>query len=601
MASRNRRNRRRAQAAGAATPNATLEGPTQVEPKSRATADYQTVKAPRSGRPDPVVAADLPSLLSGGRAATADARLDYLAGGGGVFPLAGQTILAKPGDDLSRDLGQQIYETMLYDPTVWSAMLLLWTMVLGGELQLVPAFKEEPGEASDPNSEQGQKIARAKYWADFCEQNLDRIDRPFKQVLWDLGVFGFTYGTKIAEKVCEPGEGDYDGMLVLKAIKVKPNSAWNYVVDPYGDIVAVRGLIYGGGLADLPPEKFVIFTWMSRDRDPRGRSGLRSAYNGWNLKINGWPKYYTYIDLFANPIPVGITAENATDEPARDDSGNVISGTFTPTQALSWALSRIGNGRCLAVRAGTQIIIVQAQGDGEAFDNYFDRCDREILKGMLTSPRGTMEAEHGSKADSETASGNIQGVAQYGREMISTLVRDQLCHWLIELNAGKDEADEYCPEVDMGQVGQNDIAQAGTGLAALGYAVDQTQWPALDARYGLKVRNIQDLAIQALQEEGSATVASAPGGVAPGEAAEGAAGHDEGEPTASPQITKAGLRPNPKGFERTSGSKRAPLPKSPTKQDLASVGVAGSTAGFREEGGDDSIDPFALPALSSWH
>ena len=479
--------------------------------------------------PSPVeIVGPLPdTLLGDGRPPRADVTREYLASGGMVFPLVGQLVLAHDVDDLSRDLGIQVYEAMLNDPTVASACNVLWTGILAGEFQIVPAVR--PGseqELTDPSTETTQptlpmrvqmrqrggnaadpkNYALALEIAEFCRRQIDRLNRPIKQIMMEF-LSGMALGTKLAEKVFEPGTGVDDGKIVIHTIRHKRNAAWSFIIDPFGDVVAVRGLVVGGTLQDMPPAKFMFFSWLPTDSDPRGHSILRPAYNAWNLKINTWAKYYKYLDKFGTPTVVGIAAADAPDEPqlnpttlpagpqvAPTTTLPVATGTMlTPTEAMFYMLQRLESGSVAAIRSGSDIKFIQAVGNGEAFKNAFDLYKHEILEGILLSARATTEARYGSKKDSESALDVVARLIEFGRSASETMLEDQLFHQLVELNWGKEVADLYTPSVSFGEVEQQDIAMVAQSYASLGYMTSPSQWSAIDAKLGLPVRNRADL------------------------------------------------------------------------------------------------------------
>lgn len=446
------------------------------------------------------------TLQGGGQLPRADATQEYLASGGSAFPLVGQVILSHTVDDLTRDLGIQVYEIMLNDPTVASACNVLWTGILAGEFQILPAVRPgdeqelaAPGEKpKTPERVQTRKrfkgkagekdYALAHEIAEFCRRQVDRQERPIKQITMEF-LEGMAVGTKLAEKVYDQGTGEDEGKVVLKRVRHKRNAAWAFVINPYGDIVAIQGLVVGGQIENLPPQKFMLFAWLPQNGDPRGRSILRPAYNGWNLKINTWPKYLKYLDIFGSPTIVGIAAPDAPNEPELDSIGNPTGKQFTPTQAMFSQLQRMGSASVAAIRAGSDVKFIQAVGNGEAFKNAFDLFKHEILEGILLSARATKEAKYGSKKDSESALDVVAKLIEFGRGTAEQMWEDQCFHQLVEMNWGKEVADLYTPNVSFGEVEQQDVADVAEAYSKLGYQLSPAQWPTVDAKLGMPVRD----------------------------------------------------------------------------------------------------------------
>jgi hypothetical protein len=454
---------------------------------------------PTSGNGTPAKAfleAPVPDvLLEQGRRPKVDPVREYIAGGGGGFPLVGQQVLAKGVDDLSRDLGLNVYEAMLHDSTVASAVAILITGVLSGEFQLLPAIRADATEIVEPGSDRERDINLAQEIRDFCQRNIDRLNQPIKMICHEL-LYAMVLGCKLAEKVFEQGEGEDADKLVLKIVRTKRNAAWEFVVEPTGDVVAIRAMTFDLGQRDLPPEKFLIVSWMPRDGDPRGRSILRPAYNGWNLKINLFKHYNKYLEKFGCPTIIGVTSPDARDEVELTDNGVPTGRMITPTEAMAQMLARLDGGSYAAVPYGASIHPIQPNNNGNAFLQAFQLFKTEILEAILITSRSVMPARHSSKADSETAQDTVGQILLYGREMLEDVFHDQLFWQLVMINYGKDKADLYTPHVSLGAVEHQDIATVAVAYHAIGYAIDPMQLPAIDAKLGLPVRKPSELTIE---------------------------------------------------------------------------------------------------------
>lgn len=433
------------------------------------------------------------TLYLGGARPTADARNDYLAGGSVGFPLQGQVELARACDDISRDLGFEVYDAMMQDPTVASAVFVGVSAALAGKFSVVPRHDVQPGESlADLTAEQRQDIKDSAWATAFLERQVLRQKRPIKSNAFEMLYDGLGHGTKLAEIVLEEGDGVDAGLACLKHLRVKRHKAWSYVVDPYGEAVAIRGTTEGGAIVDLPPQKFMIFVWMPRDGDPRGRSLLRPAYNGWNLKLNSWKKLYTYLDRFGNPITVGTVAPDAPSEPEVNDRGVETGVTVTATQAMGSQLNRLEGGSWIALRNGATVQIFGPAGNGEAFLSAIQMFKHEILEGILMTARATLEAEHGSKADSQEAGHVVARLIAMIRDSAEAMYERGLFRFLLEINRGKEFADRHTPHCSFGDVEMKDVEKVLTAFTAAGYVIDPGHMPHLDARWGLVPRKLKD-------------------------------------------------------------------------------------------------------------
>lgn len=432
------------------------------------------------------------NLLGMGLYPSTDARLEYMAGGGPGFPLIGQINLSNACDDLTQDLGVDVYEVMLNDPTVASAFFVLATAILNGKFQVIPRFQLQPGEElAALKGSAREDIENSTWAANFIDFNIQRQPRPIKSTSFEM-LYALAFGCKLAEKVFEEATFEGEDVVALKRLRTKQNKAWSYVVTPYGDLVGIRGVIVGGGIVDFPPDKFMIHTWMPQDGDPRGRSILRAAYNGWNLKINSWPKLYKYLDRFGSPIAVATLPENAPDEPLTNERGAPVGAPVPATQAMGNALARLEGGSWMVMRNGADFNLYAPTTNGEAFLHAIDIFKHEILEGILMTARATLEAEHGSKADTQEAHHVVARLIGLGRTSEEGMYEHQLFHHLLFLNRGKDFADRYTPHCSTGEVEAKDIEKVLTAFVGAGYVLDPGHYPFLDATFGLKPRKIKD-------------------------------------------------------------------------------------------------------------
>jgi hypothetical protein len=202
---------------------------------------------------------------------------------------------------LSQQFGADIYDRMSDDSKVASAINWLKLSTLAQGVRVVPTEQDEEEEGYN----ESQEIA------DFCKENLERIEPPIKQVCWsllDAVISGYKVAEQTYEYVTEPGG---DVKTYLKSIKVKPRNVTAFVVDAFQNLKAILGLIPGGGMGSVIPQglmafgpgttgsskytpsnlidrkKFLVFTHRPKDMDPRGTSALRPAYAPWWLKQQG--------------------------------------------------------------------------------------------------------------------------------------------------------------------------------------------------------------------------------------------------------------------------------------------------------------------------
>ena len=419
----------------------------------------------------------------------------YVAGGYGFLQRNIPQVLPWMVDDITRDFGPEVYDAMHTDAMVGSTFRLWKMQVLANDVQLMAAVQPSPDRLSPlaretwtPDEVLAQEIL------EFCQRSTDRCQTPIKTVFSEM-LDCARLGNKMAEKLHEPGEagGPDAGRIILKDIKVKPRWSWLFVADVFLDLVGI--LCFDpqvGGFVIIPRDKFMITTWQMENNDPRGTSLYRQAYRPWNFKQSLYPEYYKGLSQFGTPSIVGFTPPEAeSDEyPQIDDKGKEIPNApkVTAQTAQVQALQAWRNGCVVSFPADAKVQVEWPQGNGEPFLKGFDWLDRQIVYGILGSTRDTMEAEHGSKADSEISQDKVGNQIKTGREMIETAYRNDVLKPLVVANWNKDIAERFTPTVSLGDVEHQDIAAlmiAISGLLKSGGIDRESQMPAINVMLDL--------------------------------------------------------------------------------------------------------------------
>jgi hypothetical protein len=244
----------------------------------------------------------------------------------------------------------------------------------------------------------------------------------------------------------------------------------------------------------LPREKVVILTWDPTDADPRGTSVLRPAVEPCNLKRLVWPQLYKHACQFGSASLLGKTAPGEVDRHPVDEDGLPIPGSslVSPQQFMASQLVNFQNGSVLVVPSGAEVVPIQPQGDGAVFHEAVNLFNREIVQAILMQTRATREAEHGSRADSETGQDIFGLLVESGRAMLAGTLRDDCFRQLVALNYGQDVADEFTPLVTFGAHNRDRAAQwnAVANLMRSGYFGD-SQLEEVDSMMGLPIRDAQ--------------------------------------------------------------------------------------------------------------
>lgn len=393
-------------------------------------------------------------------------------------------VMPTHGDDV-RELPHETIELMRCDPVVESNHKLLTELVLADGVQL-SAKLDESQEEDAPDNKLAAEIAT------FCIRNVeDYLQSDLREVCEGL-LEAIPYGNRTAEQTFEPVfTGQDANRLTLKTIKLKSHGSINFVVDDYWNILGIQPTYARNGEKPpvLPRRKFVILSYNKRNEDPRGRSGWRSFLNAWMNKIEAWPILQRFLKQCAIPGLIGEVSPNSKPETVRDASGAVVyeggkAKVMNPIDQMLAALAGYENSTVIAVAAGSKVTQIQNENNGELFRFVFDLLNREITQGQLRSTRATTEAQHGSKADSQTSLDLLTTFVWYLKGRLANVLRDDVLKTLVFLNFGPD-AERFTPDVMLGDADRYDWAKDATAIAALAAILTDSQLDELCVASGI--------------------------------------------------------------------------------------------------------------------
>jgi len=398
-----------------------------------------------------------------------DPEREYLAGyAWRSFSSQVYNTLANHAESASRLYGDRLYDAMLLDGTVRATINTLKAAVLADGVQVEPALQDGPGaDELDP-----AEVELASEIAEFCERALTGIDECLEDVLWQL-LDGIPYGCMLGEVTYKHVEKGPDaGRLTLQSIHVKPRWSWYFLIDRAGGVAGITGAINrqpnDPPQQVLPRDKFIVFSWLPKARDPRGTPALDAVYDAWNMKVQTRPEYWKYLSRFASPSYFGTTAEGATDVEERDpETGKPTGKTLTAQQAFLQAILALENASAAVGAHGATLTTLDPMGEGSAFITAFDEFRHEIVFGILQQVRATLEATHSSKSDSETAQDILGILVRVAKKLLAgVLVRDVIKP-LVSHNWGPDVAERLHPRVVLGMVDQQDFSRNANAVARL--------------------------------------------------------------------------------------------------------------------------------------
>jgi phage gp29-like protein len=313
-----------------------------------------------------------------------------------------------------------------------------------------------------------------------------------------------------------------------------------FVVDPFMNIVGIAGQqanSMGLGLPSpgayianpqylLPREKFAVLTFRPENNDPRGTSLLRAAYDPWVRKRQVLPEYVKYLAQFATPGLIGTVGPDADDAPDPDKPEQ----TITPEEALARTLSSFANSVAIALPDGTQVKVVESQGEGAAILNALAHCDQQIVVGILAQTLATMEGEHQARAAAMVHLEVLDTVVRQAKKSVVRMIRSDILRQWVLYNWGP----TYLPLVPRCTLTSTEqrqkpaLMQAVSQLITAGF-FQPDQYPALDEMLGSPPRDLAILQQTIVAQQAAALAAAAP---APAPTTEPPA--DAGNPTGAP-------------------------------------------------------------------
>jgi hypothetical protein len=455
---------------------------------------------------------------SGVRVRAVPGTREFVAGGQrNVWGNGRRTLRALPTaiDDITADFGDDLYDRMLNDPQVAAAGCLLKLSILSQGVRLTPPVQKE-----DEGYEQALDILR------FVDRNFRRLDTPLDQVLYEL-LDGMFFGYKMAEKIFEiPPAGEDKGRLCLRNVKVKPRSAVAFVVDAFMNTVGIlaveptklastlrTGYLVGDEDNILPREKFVVFNYRTKDSDPRGSSILRAAYSPWWYKKQVEPDYLTYLALFAIPGLDGVLPEGAAPTPYMNEAGeytdaagvvlvdqNLPVYTNPPTDYLN-SLLEFHNAHALVRPFGSDLNLINPQGDGQPFRFFLQYCNDEIVQSLLGQTLATTESRNMARAASQTHQDVLDMFVGEGKGTLAYTIKSDIVDQLVLLNFGPDALD-LAPTVTLPATEHQDFAANAQAIASLlraGWPYAPSQYAKVENWLGMPVRTEEEA--ERLQEQ----------------------------------------------------------------------------------------------------
>jgi hypothetical protein len=359
--------------------------------------------------------------------------------------------------------------------------------VLSGGFTFTPAGGPAGAEGEDDPDYQ-----KAMDAADECRRAAESMDQPLESWAWEA-MDAIGERVKVAENVLAVvGDGPDKGKYALRAIKHKPRWSWRFSVDRAMNISAIDAWSMDGEWGHFDPDAFTWLAWEPTDGDPRGSSVLDACFLAWQGWLDQFPDFLKGNKEYGTPSLFATTSKlSAKMVPATDCYGVEIPGKpITAEAALSRTLGqRFGNGSVVAAPEGATAKVLESARDNLTIINGLTYCEGLIVKTILLQLRATVEAKHGSRADSETGQDIMGTLVRHIRQWVCAGARRAFYYQLRE-NHGEDYARRFTPRISLGKTEHQDFAAIAGAVALLYqagfFAEDQLPW--IDDYLGLPMR-----------------------------------------------------------------------------------------------------------------
>jgi phage gp29-like protein len=282
-------------------------------------------------------------------------------------------------DKVAQKKGYRIYRDMVsYDDMVSFGTTSKKLLLLGSGYDITPY----------------DESAQAKEQADFISAMFNAMERSFKMVQYD-SFSAFEYGFAVGNKIWIRNKTNKNPLLVgktiLKDIKMKFPWDTDFIYDEFGNL---NKLLVGG--EEVDQKSFIIYSYLPQFGNLKGRSDLKSAYNGYWLRDNVSKFWARHLERYGSPIvkghvPPGATADESNRFFVAINRMQHITGIMLPR-------TQQGNGQ----EFDFELVESKREG-GSQFRDAIDSGDSRILRSFLF-PRlwGITKESFGSYAVGQT-------------------------------------------------------------------------------------------------------------------------------------------------------------------------------------------------------
>lgn len=344
-----------------------------------------------------------------------------------------QGVVPYNSDDLVGRYGLKVYRDMLKrDGVVKNA---IETKILA---RLSTGFSIMPPD---------EKVeSRAAELAEFTEYNLEHMRGNFLEALRNV-MSALPYGYSVTEENWTIYKrGRWNGHLGLDSLKTKDPCDFDFQVDKFGNLVSLIQGLTTGMRNDLPPEKFLIFTYMGEAGNWYGTSDLRAAYRAYFSKDMVGRFWNISLEKFGMPTVYATLPETEDNGEADPDGGAQAGGLSQDDKNyLLNLLDKIQSATSFYVPNNVELKLLESSrmGGKAGYEMAIRYYDQEIMKAILLPTLLTDEGQRGTQALGREHSRTFLYVLNYLGGLVEEVVNEQLVRRLIDYNFRNVEAYPY--------------------------------------------------------------------------------------------------------------------------------------------------------------
>ena len=368
--------------------------------------------------------------------------MDEMALARGAFASAAGSITPYNPDDLIGRRGYEVYDQMQHDAQVQACLMIKKFAVLSKGWEVHPA-------SNDPVDVKA---------ADFVRWTLNDMRGCVLDVLYNV-LDAIAKGFSILEinyKLIEGGR--FGGLIGLESIKSKDPSTFLFNVDEYMNLRSLKRSGFGMGTCkdnsqeeNLPPEKFIVYSYMPKYESPYGQSDLRAAYKHFWSKDVLTRFLNVYLEKYGSPTARGIY-KRGTPRAAQEE--------------LLKVLGKIQQETAVVIPDDVQIELLEAQRGGEAgYLSALEFHDKQIAKAILCQTLVTDEGTSvGSFALAKVHLSVLKMCLQkLKRDLEESVMREQVIRKIVDYNF---DVSNY-PSFSLGPLEDSDLESLANVVSKL--------------------------------------------------------------------------------------------------------------------------------------